>query len=65
MAESGVHSVAYAFPNVAIVTTSVDKELDEQFHIMPGIGESCQLFFQLSSFEIITSLMLFVQSKIS
>ena len=34
----GVHSVAYAFPQVKIVTTAVDKEVNECFHIMPGIG---------------------------
>lgn len=39
MAEMGVHSVAYAFPRVRIITTAVDKEVNEQFHIVPGIGE--------------------------
>lgn len=35
----GVHSVAYAFPKVRIITTAVDKEVNDQFHIIPGIGE--------------------------
>lgn len=35
----GVHSVAYAFPKVKICTTAVDKILDENFHIIPGIGK--------------------------
>lgn len=35
----GVHSVAYAFPRVRIITTAVDKEVNDQFHIIPGIGE--------------------------
>uniref|UniRef100_A0A3B3CF58 uridine/cytidine kinase n=1 Tax=Oryzias melastigma TaxID=30732 RepID=A0A3B3CF58_ORYME len=37
MAEMGVHSVAYAFPKVRIITTAVDKEVNDQFHIIPGI----------------------------
>lgn len=39
MAEMGVHSVAYAFPRVHIITTAVDKRVNEEFHIIPGIGE--------------------------
>ncbi len=39
MAEMGVHSVAYAFPKVRIITTAVDKEVNDQFHIIPGIGK--------------------------
>lgn len=41
MAEMGVHSVAYAFPQVKIITTAVDKKVNDLFHIIPGIGESC------------------------
>ncbi|GAB6028936.1 Uridine-cytidine kinase-like 1 [Chamberlinius hualienensis] len=37
-AESGVHSIAYAFPKVKQVTTAVDSVVDENFHIIPGIG---------------------------
>ena len=40
MAEMGVHSVAYAFPQVQIITTAVDKEVNDLFHIIPGVGES-------------------------
>lgn len=39
MAEMGVHSVAYAFPQVKIITTAVDKKVNDLFHIIPGIGE--------------------------
>ena len=39
MAEMGVHSVAYAFPKVRIITTAVDKRVNDHFHIIPGIGE--------------------------
>ncbi|XP_014664424.1 PREDICTED: uridine-cytidine kinase-like 1 isoform X2 [Priapulus caudatus] len=45
MAESGVHSVAYAFPKVKIVTTAVDRILNDQFHIVPGIGNFGDRFF--------------------
>lgn len=40
MAEMGVHSVAYAFPRVRIITTAVDKNVNDEFHIIPGIGKS-------------------------
>ena len=36
---SGVHSVAYAFPKVRLVTTAVDPKVNEKFHILPGIGK--------------------------
>jgi len=39
MAELGVSSVAYAFPRVKIITTAVDKSLDDLLHLIPGIGE--------------------------
>ncbi len=39
MEELGVHSVAYAFPRLKIITTAVDKNLDDLLHIIPGIGE--------------------------
>uniref|UniRef100_A0A3P9JKT0 Uridine-cytidine kinase n=1 Tax=Oryzias latipes TaxID=8090 RepID=A0A3P9JKT0_ORYLA len=45
MAEMGVHSVAYAFPKVRIITTAVDKEVNDQFHIIPGIGNFGDRFF--------------------
>merc|ERR1719495_1016213 len=38
MAESGVHTIAYAFPQVTIVTTAVDPEINDKFHVLPGIG---------------------------
>ena len=34
----GVHTVAYAFPRVTIVTTAIDETLDQHFHIRPGFG---------------------------
>ena len=41
MAESGVHTIAYAFPKVKIVTTAVDPEINEKFYVLPGIGNVC------------------------
>ncbi|CAC5423827.1 udk [Mytilus coruscus] len=41
----GVHSVAYAFPKVKIVTTAVDKEVNEKYHILPGIGNFGDRYF--------------------
>ena len=38
MAESGVHTIAYAFPDVKIVTSAVDPEINDKFHVLPGIG---------------------------
>ncbi|KAA8590948.1 hypothetical protein FQN60_001891 [Etheostoma spectabile] len=45
MAEMGVHSVAYAFPQVKIITTAVDKEVNDLFHIIPGIGNFGDRYF--------------------
>uniref|UniRef100_A0A8B9F331 Uridine-cytidine kinase n=3 Tax=Psittaciformes TaxID=9223 RepID=A0A8B9F331_9PSIT len=45
MAEMGVHSVAYAFPRVHIITTAVDKRINEEFHIIPGIGNFGDRYF--------------------
>ena len=36
MAESGIHSIAYAFPRVVIVTTQADPEVSDRFYILPG-----------------------------
>ncbi|CAN9507979.1 unnamed protein product [Ophioblennius macclurei] len=45
MAELGVQSVAYAFPRVRIITTAVDKEVDQRFHIVPGLGNFGDRYF--------------------
>jgi len=45
MAESGIHAIAYAFPKVKILTTAYDPEIDEQFHIIPGIGNFGDRYF--------------------
>ncbi|KRY12423.1 Uridine-cytidine kinase-like 1, partial [Trichinella patagoniensis] len=45
MAETGVQSVAYAFPKVRLVTTAVDKQLSPNYHIIPGIGNFGDRYF--------------------
>ena len=35
---TGVHTIAYAFPKVKIITTAVDPEINDKFHVLPGIG---------------------------
>ncbi|KAL7985672.1 hypothetical protein Chor_004242 [Crotalus horridus] len=45
MAEMGVHSVAYAFPQVRIITTAVDKKVNDLFRIIPGIGNFGDRYF--------------------
>ncbi|KAJ1529518.1 hypothetical protein ONE63_006291 [Megalurothrips usitatus] len=45
MAESGVHSIAYAFPNVQIVTSALDKEINDKFYVLPGIGNFGDRYF--------------------
>jgi len=45
MAEIGVHSVAYAFPGVRIVTSALDPEINEKFHVLPGIGNFGDRYF--------------------
>lgn len=45
MATTGVHSVAYAFPRIKIVTSHVDPEVNEKFHIIPGFGNFADRYF--------------------
>ena len=45
MAVSGVHTIAYAFPKVKIVTTAVDPEINEKFYVLPGIGNFANRYF--------------------
>ncbi|CAG9862094.1 unnamed protein product [Phyllotreta striolata] len=45
MAESGVQSIAYAFPDVQIVTTAIDPEINEKFYVLPGIGNFGDRYF--------------------
>ncbi|CAG9818826.1 unnamed protein product [Phaedon cochleariae] len=45
MAESGVQSIAYAFPKVQIVTTAIDPEINDKFYVLPGIGNFGDRYF--------------------
>ncbi|XP_043677479.1 uridine-cytidine kinase-like 1 isoform X1 [Vespula pensylvanica] len=45
MAESGVHSIAYAFPKVKIVTSALDPEINNKFYVLPGIGNFGDRYF--------------------
>ncbi|EJD75450.1 uridine kinase [Loa loa] len=38
MAGTGVHSLAYAFPKVALLTTAVDPHINELYYVIPGMG---------------------------
>uniref|UniRef100_A0A3Q2YSC7 Uridine-cytidine kinase n=1 Tax=Hippocampus comes TaxID=109280 RepID=A0A3Q2YSC7_HIPCM len=51
MAELGVHSVAYAFPKVKIITTGVDKRVDNSLHVIPGIGDFGDRYFGTDVFD--------------
>ena len=40
-AHLGVHSVAYAYPDVKIVTSAIDSVVNNNYHIIPGVlGDS-------------------------
>jgi Uracil phosphoribosyltransferase len=41
----GVHSIAYAFPGVRIVTSALDPEINGKFHVLPGIGNFGDRYF--------------------
>lgn len=44
-APAGVHSIAYAFPKVNIITTAIDTLVNQNFHIIPGIGNFGDRYF--------------------
>ncbi|KAG5876704.1 hypothetical protein JTB14_038024 [Gonioctena quinquepunctata] len=52
MAESGVQSIAYAFPKVQIVTTAIDPEINDKFYVLPGIGNFGDRYFGTEPSEI-------------
>ncbi len=41
----GVHSVAYAFPKVQLLTTAVDAGLSDDFRVLPGVGNFGDRFY--------------------
>merc|ERR1719220_1037451 len=52
MAETGIHTVAYAYPKVKLITTAVDKTLDKNFHIVPGMGNFGDRYFGTDKEEL-------------
>lgn len=52
MAESGVQTIAYAFPQVRIVTSAVDPEISEKFYVLPGIGNFGDRYFGTEPSEV-------------
>lgn len=51
MAASGVHSIAYTFPQVRIVSSAVDPEINEKFFVKPGIGNFGDRYFGMVLFH--------------
>lgn len=45
MSEVGVSSVAYTYPKVKLVTSAVDKDLSDKYHILPGLGNFGDRYF--------------------
>ena len=45
MAVSGVHTIAYAFKNVQMVTSEVDPSFNAKFQIEPGFGNFADRYF--------------------
>lgn len=44
-APQGVHTLAYAFPHVKIITTCVDRKVNSQFFVLPGVGNFGDRYF--------------------
>lgn len=53
MAEIGVHSIAYAFPKVQIVTSALDPEINDKFYVLPGIGNFGDRYFGTEPSDIV------------
>ena len=43
--ETGVHSIAYTFPQIRIVSSAVDPQINEKFFVKPGIGNFGDRYF--------------------
>lgn len=44
-APQGVHTLAYAFPQVKIISTAVDKKVNAHFFVLPGVGNFGDRYF--------------------
>lgn len=49
---AGVHSIAYTFPQVRIVSSAVDPEINEKFFVKPGIGNFGDRYFGTEPLEL-------------
>ncbi len=38
-APPGIHRVCRAFPGVKVITTEIDSGIDENWAVVPGVGE--------------------------
>ena len=48
-AQLGVHSIAYVYPEVKIITSAMDKMVNEHYHIIPGVGNYGDRYFGTES----------------
>jgi len=44
-APEGVEAVFSAYPNIRIITAEVDKKLNDQAFILPGLGDFGDIYF--------------------
>jgi len=44
-ARPGVQAIAYAFPNVKLIVGELDAAIDDDYHIIPGLGNFGDRFF--------------------
>ncbi|KAJ3363423.1 Uridine-cytidine kinase-like 1 [Allomyces arbusculus] len=44
-APPGLHAIHRAFPRVRVVVSEVDPEINDQYHILPGIGNYADRYF--------------------
>ena len=50
-ARLGIQNVAYAFPNVRIITSAVDSEVNDSYHILPGVGNYGDRYFGTGNYD--------------
>ncbi|XP_038704907.1 uridine kinase-like protein 5 isoform X2 [Tripterygium wilfordii] len=48
-APQGIHAVCEKFPKLKIVTSEIDASLDENLHVIPGMGEFADRYFGTNS----------------
>lgn len=41
--------IAYAFPKVTLLTSAIDSQISDQFHILPGLGNFGDRYFGTDS----------------